>query len=54
VYVKIVMTKGDKVPWHTHKNEDELFYIIEGSLIIKIENKTTLHTGETINENKVN
>ncbi|MGK0236229.1 MAG: quercetin dioxygenase-like cupin family protein, partial [Psychroserpens sp.] len=28
VFVKIVKIKGDKVPWHNHKNEDELFYVI--------------------------
>ncbi len=33
VYVKVAKIKGDKVPWHNHKDEDELFYIIEGSLI---------------------
>jgi mannose-6-phosphate isomerase-like protein (cupin superfamily) len=38
-YVKIAKIKGDKVPWHTHENEDELFYILEGSLVMEIENK---------------
>jgi len=38
-YVKIVKIKGDKVPWHNHKNEDELFYILEGALLMEIENK---------------
>ncbi len=37
-YIKIAKIKGDKVPWHNHKNEDELFYIIEGSLVMEIEN----------------
>tara|TARA_R110002051_G_scaffold188453_2_gene257879 strand:+ start:986 stop:1360 length:375 start_codon:yes stop_codon:yes gene_type:complete len=39
VYVKIVKILGDKVPWHNHKNEDELFYIIEGCLLFEIEGK---------------
>ena len=25
-YVKIAKIKGDELPWHDHKNEDELFY----------------------------
>jgi quercetin dioxygenase-like cupin family protein len=38
-YVKIAKIKGIKVPWHTHENEDELFYILEGSLLMEIENQ---------------
>lgn len=85
VYIKLVKIKGNKVPWHNHKNEDELFHILKGNLLFEIknrepfrmnkgdifivkrglnhrisskgechimlvENKTTLHTGDTINE----
>ena len=39
VYVKIVKILGGKVPWHQHSDEDELFYILEGSLIMEIENE---------------
>jgi quercetin dioxygenase-like cupin family protein len=39
VYIKVAIIKGDKIPWHNHKNEDELFYIIEGSLLFEIEKK---------------
>ncbi len=39
VYVKVAKIKGDKVPWHNHEKEDELFYIIEGSLLFEIEGK---------------
>ena len=39
VYIKIVKILGEKVPWHNHKDEDELFYILEGSLEIEIEDK---------------
>lgn len=48
VYVKVVVIKGDKVPWHTHANEDELFYIVEGSLLFEIENKEsfTMNQGD--------
>ncbi len=35
--VKIAKVKGEFV-WHNHKDEDELFYIIKGTL--KIETKT--------------
>lgn len=31
-HVKLVRVKGDKVPWHTHDNEDEMFYVLEGIL----------------------
>ena len=40
-YVKIAKIKGEKVPWHSHKNEDELFYILKGSLIMEIEHQST-------------
>lgn len=39
-FIKLAKIKGDKVPWHQHENEDELFYILEGSLLMEIENKT--------------
>ena len=39
VYVKLAKIKGDKVPWHNHKDEDELFYVIEGNLLFEIEGK---------------
>ncbi len=39
VYIKLVKIKGDKVPWHNHKNEDELFFILSGSLCFEIENQ---------------
>lgn len=38
-YVKIAKIKGDKVPWHTHDNEDELFYILEGSLVMELKHQ---------------
>ncbi len=39
VYIKVAIIKGNEIPWHNHKNEDELFYIIEGSLLFEIEDK---------------
>lgn len=45
--VKIVRLEGDKVPWHTHENEDEMFYVVEGVLdILEREKKVTLYAGE--------
>ena len=39
VFVKLAKIKGDKIPWHNHKSEDELFYILEGSLLFEEEGK---------------
>jgi len=38
-YVKIARIFGEDIPWHHHENEDELFYIIEGELLMEIENQ---------------
>jgi quercetin dioxygenase-like cupin family protein len=38
-YVKVAKIKGHEVPWHNHENGDELFYIVEGSLMMDIENQ---------------
>lgn len=47
-FVKIAKIKGEDIPWHNHKNEDELFLIIKGSLLMEIENKPsfTMNTGD--------
>ena len=37
VFVKVAKIKGDEIPWHNHAGEDELFYVIEGSLLFEIE-----------------
>lgn len=39
-YIKVVKIKGQEVPWHNHENEDELFYIIKGQLLMEIENQS--------------
>ena len=41
-YVKLAKIKGQEVPWHSHENEDELFYIVEGNLLMEVENKPDL------------
>ncbi len=49
-YVKIAKIKGEDIPWHNHEKEDELFYIVEGSLLMEIENKpdTVMKKGDLI------
>lgn len=39
VFVKVARIKGDDIPWHNHPEEDELFYVIEGSLRFEVEGK---------------
>ena len=48
VYVKVAKIKGDKVPWHNHICEDELFYIIEGTLLMEVEGEGSfeMRTGD--------
>jgi mannose-6-phosphate isomerase-like protein (cupin superfamily) len=46
--VKIAKLHGEFV-WHDHKNEDELFYVIKGTLQIEFRDKlVTLNQGEMI------
>src|SRR5262245_1070448 len=37
-YVKLVKLKGEFV-WHHHDNEDELFLVVKGRLIIKLRDR---------------
>ena len=37
--VKLAKLKGD-LTWHTHEHEDELFLILEGSLLMQIKNES--------------
>ena len=48
VYVKVAKIKGEEIPWHNHAGEDELFYIIEGSLLFEVEGEEpfTMETGD--------
>ena len=46
-YVMVVRLEGDKVPWHSHSNEDEMFFVLDGVLdILEREKKTILKAGE--------
>ena len=40
-YVKVAKLLGTLV-WHSHENEDELFYILKGSLAIEMEDRTVV------------
>ena len=45
-FVKVAKVKGS-LSWHSHDNEDELFYILSGSLRIEMEDRTVeLNRGE--------
>ena len=48
VYVKITRVLGDDVPWHTHDHEDEMFYMVKGSLQMQLKGQPefTLAEGE--------
>ncbi|MGV8038975.1 MAG: cupin domain-containing protein [Thermoanaerobaculaceae bacterium] len=46
-HVKVVRLEGDKVPWHTHDHEDELFWVLEGALEVwERDGMATLLPGE--------
>jgi mannose-6-phosphate isomerase-like protein (cupin superfamily) len=46
-HVKLARLEGDKVPWHIHDTEDELFWVVEGVLEVhERETSVTLHPGE--------
>lgn len=39
VFIKIAKIKGNGIPWHIHDEEDEMFYIIDGQLLMEIKNE---------------
>ena len=46
-YVLVVRLEGDKVPWHIHETEDEMFFVVDGILDIYEKDKNiTLQSGE--------
>jgi mannose-6-phosphate isomerase-like protein (cupin superfamily) len=46
-HVKLARLEGDKVPWHTHDHEDELFWVVDGTLDVQERySSVTLHAGE--------
>ena len=47
-HVKLVKLKGEFV-WHHHENEDELFLVIKGKLLIKLrDGEVALEEGEMV------
>ena len=38
VYVKLVKFQGDFI-WHFHETEDELFYVVKGTMVMKLRDK---------------
>lgn len=44
-YVKLCKLKDDFV-WHSHENEDELFMVFRGTLLIDLRNGKTLEVNE--------
>jgi mannose-6-phosphate isomerase-like protein (cupin superfamily) len=63
-HVKLVRVEGDKVPWHTHDDEDELFFVFKGTMDIlvrgeKVTNRVgadqpaTDEKGETVTEQMI-
>ena len=41
-FVMVVRCEGDKVPWHIHENEDEMFWVIDGQLEVQEKDKSVL------------
>ena len=48
-YVKVAKFKGEFI-WHKHESEDELFFIVQGKLLIKVRDQPdlTLEAGEFV------
>ena len=48
VFVKLAKIKGEDIPWHNHKNEDEAFFILDGELLFEQEGRTpfTMRKGD--------
>jgi mannose-6-phosphate isomerase-like protein (cupin superfamily) len=43
-YIKFAKLKGE-FEWHFHENEDELFLVVKGNLLLKLRDKD-IHLGE--------
>src|SRR5215211_4739173 len=47
-YVKLVKVKGEFV-WHHHEQEDELFLVVKGTLVVKLRDRDlTVREGEFV------
>ncbi len=48
VFVKLVKFQGEFV-WHLHEAEDEMFYVVKGTMVMKLREKDiTLEEGECL------
>ncbi|UCE23877.1 MAG: cupin domain-containing protein [Candidatus Zixiibacteriota bacterium] len=46
VYIKVAKMKGEDTPWHTHDDEDELFYVLKGKLRMFLESQEPFDMNE--------
>lgn len=46
VFIKLAKVNGQDVPWHTHDEEDELFYIIRGGLTMELRGRDNIYLNE--------
>jgi mannose-6-phosphate isomerase-like protein (cupin superfamily) len=47
-YVKLARLTGEFI-WHRHEHEDELFFVVKGSLTIRLrEREVALHEGQLV------
>ena len=47
-YVKLVRLHGEFV-WHHHENEDELFFVLQGTLVIRLRDRDlTVREGQLV------
>jgi mannose-6-phosphate isomerase-like protein (cupin superfamily) len=45
--VMLVRCEGDKIPWHTHDEQDEMFFVLDGTLdIFERDRSVTVNAGE--------
>jgi mannose-6-phosphate isomerase-like protein (cupin superfamily) len=45
--IMLVKIIGDKIPWHCHANEDELFLVIKGNIVVHTRTESVhLRAGE--------
>ena len=48
-HVKLARLEGDRVPWHVHDVEDELFYVLDGDLeVLTRQGSVRLGAGEMV------
>ncbi len=45
-FIKIAKVKGSDVPWHTHDNEDEMFFVFKGKLVLEQKGSTDIYLEE--------